>query len=572
MMHQLTAPSVEYAQSTICAVLPAGTTAHIWLKALQAETPASLSATVGGIEIGVVTTDNIEEFSFRTLAFSQGGETTLSYDPSTTELSIVYCFSRQTAMTDGVRVLYTLPTNAMPDLPGSYHFRPPFGWMNDPNGFGRFGEKVHLFYQHYPHTPRWNTMHWGHAVSDDFLHWTHLPVFLFPPSELSARADGLGGAYSGSAIALPGEQDSVRIFFTEHVKGRRPEEQIQFAMKIEDMISADAAELILPHRPEGLDLMLDFRDPYVFEGPDGRWKMLLGSRDRSGGVILLYETDDPQAAGGWRFIGVLHREDRFKKKPAECPCMVPLGGAPDDPDTRWALIFGLLTSRDLATGRHNIAIATVGRFDGMSFAPDFEQELDFGTDAYAFQAFVDRSGPVGIAWLANWSDVSKDADMPTAMTLPRRLLLRDGALLTPPVDAVLTLRQSPIDTDGLLAGDTVCLGNGMVEIVLHLSSAGNAFRLDFEHPETELSVQLDSEGLSIPFARAGDTIFPRYVAAGARPSSIRIFLDAGSIEVFADDGRWTGTKRLPGFEGVRAARLVAPDGNVAAATIWQLKL
>jgi beta-fructofuranosidase len=112
----------------------------------------------------------------------------------------------------------------------------------------------------------------------------------------------------------------------------------------------------------------------------------------------------------------------------------------------------------------------------------------------------------------------------------------------------------------------------MVEIVLHLSSAGNAFRLDFEHPETELSVQLDSEGLSIPFARAGDTIFPRYVAAGARPSSIRIFLDAGSIEVFADDGQWTGTKRLPGFEGVRAARLVAPDGNVAAATIWQLKL
>ncbi len=31
------------------------------------------------------------------------------------------------------------------------------------------------------------------------------------------------------------------------------------------MIGADAVELILPQRPKGLDLMLDFRDPYVFE-------------------------------------------------------------------------------------------------------------------------------------------------------------------------------------------------------------------------------------------------------------------------------------------------------------------
>lgn len=94
---------------------------------------------------------------------------------------------------------------------------------------------------------------------------------------------------------------------------------------------------------------------------------------------------------------------------------MPLGGPADDPQTRWALIFGLLTSRDPATARRNITLATVGRFDGRTFVKEFEQELDFATDAYAFQAFVDHSGPVGIAWLANWTEISKKIDFPTAM-------------------------------------------------------------------------------------------------------------------------------------------------------------
>ncbi|MDQ0419947.1 sucrose-6-phosphate hydrolase SacC (GH32 family) [Peteryoungia aggregata LMG 23059] len=37
--------------------------------------------------------------------------------------------------------------------------------MNDPNGFGRFGGRTHLFCQHYSHGRIWNNMHWGHAIS-----------------------------------------------------------------------------------------------------------------------------------------------------------------------------------------------------------------------------------------------------------------------------------------------------------------------------------------------------------------------------------------------------------------------
>jgi beta-fructofuranosidase len=557
---------------SLSAVLPTGTTIHVWLKAVDAGTPAELRADQEGRDAGRLTARNSEEFEFQSLVIESGGKTTLTYDATTTALSVVYAFLEREVLEDGIRVLFTSEASAAPAVPGSYHFRPPFGWMNDPNGFGRFGDKVHLFYQHYPHSLRWNTMHWGHAISDDYLRWRHLPVFLFPSAELSARADGRGGAFSGSAIPLAGEQPGIRVFFTEQVKDRAPEEQIQLTAVSRNRIAAGPAEIILPERPAGLDLTMDFRDPYVVKGPDGRWKMLLGSRDHAGGVILLYETADPNAAGGWSFVGILHREDRFGMTAAECPCIVPLDGPADDPQTRWALIFGLLTSRDPATGRRNITIATVGRFDGRSFTKEFEQELDFGTDAYAFQALVDPSGPIGIAWLANWTEISKKADFPTAMTLPRRVMLKDGALLTPPVDTVDSLRQRLVDETRLSSGETVDLGNGAVEIVIDLAAPGAAFDLEFDHPDVELRLRLDQEGLSILYDVSDGKWLPRYIAAGARPATLRIFLDKGSIEVFADNGRWTGTKRLPGFEGVRSARLAAPDGSIAAARIWQLKL
>ncbi|MFS8148862.1 glycoside hydrolase family 32 protein [Rhizobium sp. BR 249] len=570
MTSQAMSPSDEGGLETISAVLPAGTVVHAWIKASHGGAPGRLTAYVDGDPAGAVETSNPDEFEFRPLTLESGGEAAFSYDSATTDVSILYAFRQSRVLDEGIRLLHVRPSNAAPETAGGYHFRPPFGWMNDPNGFGRFGGRAHLFYQHYPHSLRWNNMHWGHAVSDDYLRWTHLPIFLPPSDELAARADGRGGAFSGSAIPLDGA--GIRIFFTEHMKDREPEEQVQFTATSRDLVNVEPASLILPARPAGLGLTTDFRDPYVFLGPDGKWKMLLGTRDRDGGVILLYETDDPAAAAGWTFLGMLHRENRFGMTAAECPCLVPLDGAANDPSTRWALIFGLLTSRDPATGRRNMTIATVGRFDGRSFSVEFEQELDFGTDAYAFQAFVDGSGPVGIAWLANWTDVSKEIDMATAMTLPRLMALHEGALITPPVAGVESLRQRRLDAAGLLDGRAVDLANGAVEILLTLKEPGKAFRLPFQHPEAAVEVLLNDEGLSIPFSAANAKTSPRYIAAGARPSAIRIFLDAGSIEVFADDGRWTGTKRLPGFSGVSAVRLIAPEGNVLSAEIWQLGL
>ncbi|TIU02700.1 MAG: glycoside hydrolase family 32 protein, partial [Mesorhizobium sp.] len=143
----------------------------------------------------------------------------------------------------------------------------------------------------------------------------------------------------------------------------------------------------------------------------------------------------------------------------ECPCLLPLDGPATDPATRWVLILGLMNSEDQSTRRKNLTMAIVGWFDGQTFSKEFEQELDFGTDNYAFQAFVDGDAIVGIGWLANWADTGPAIDFPTAMTLPRNIHLSAGELHTPPIGAAESLRSHILDRTRLAAGEQVSFIN-----------------------------------------------------------------------------------------------------------------
>ena len=77
-----------------------------------------------------------------------------------------------------------------------YHFVSPENKLNDPNGLCFWQGRWHLFYQGYPsEDPR---AHWGHAVSDDLVHWRDLPYAIYPDVEERC--------YSGSTLV---EEDRV---------------------------------------------------------------------------------------------------------------------------------------------------------------------------------------------------------------------------------------------------------------------------------------------------------------------------------------------------------------------------
>ena len=72
----------------------------------------------------------------------------------------------------------------------AYHYVSPENRLNDPNGLCFWKGKWHLFYQGYP--PEDPRQHWGHAISDDLIHWKDLPYAIYPDPERAC--------YSGSAL------------------------------------------------------------------------------------------------------------------------------------------------------------------------------------------------------------------------------------------------------------------------------------------------------------------------------------------------------------------------------------
>ncbi|MBZ0294813.1 MAG: glycoside hydrolase family 32 protein, partial [Anaerolineae bacterium] len=100
-----------------------------------------------------------------------------------------------------------------------YHFLPPSNWMNDPNGLIQWNGQYHLFYQYNPHGPLWGTIHWGHAISDDLIHWADWPIALTP----TLGGPDEAGCFSGCAV----NHDGVPTLIYTGTRGERHDIQTQ---------------------------------------------------------------------------------------------------------------------------------------------------------------------------------------------------------------------------------------------------------------------------------------------------------------------------------------------------------
>ena len=151
-----------------------------------------------------------------------------------------------------------------------YHASVPAGWSNDPNGTVFYKGKAHLFFQHYPYKPEWGTMHWGHFATEDFVHWTVLPVALRPDQAYEV----LCGCCSGSAIEKDGK---LYLLYT----AAQPELQRQCLAVSEDggisFVKAENNPILTADMLDDEVSELDFRDPHLFE-KDGWYYFIAGAR------------------------------------------------------------------------------------------------------------------------------------------------------------------------------------------------------------------------------------------------------------------------------------------------------
>ena len=117
-------------------------------------------------------------------------------------------------------------------------------------------------------------MHWGHAVSDDMLHWEYLPLALVPSEKYDNHQKG--GCFSGSAIEHDGK---LFLMYTGVTNEGNGYEQVQCIAYSEDGIHFEKYEgnPVLT-APEGIPTDM-FRDPKVWKHEDTYYMVCGASRN-----------------------------------------------------------------------------------------------------------------------------------------------------------------------------------------------------------------------------------------------------------------------------------------------------
>lgn len=288
-----------------------------------------------------------------------------------------------------------------------YHFEPRKGWMNDPNGLIYYKGQYHAFFQHNPYASFWGPMHWGHAVSDDLLHWRELPIALYPDQPY----EDAGGCFSGSAVEKDGK---LYLFYTSVSK--------EYGQTQSMAVSEDG---IVFHKYEGNPVIRvnpvgdnkNFRDPKVSK-IDGTYYMVVGTGDKDKGRVLLFASEDLLH---WNYQGILF-EGREYASCIECPDFFQLGD-------KYVLMFSKMKETFRST------YFVVGDFVDGKLENYTIQNPERGFDFYAPQTFEQGGRRIMIGWMYHWG---KFAPLGTpyagALSIPREIYLKKGIIYNYPVE------------------------------------------------------------------------------------------------------------------------------------------
>lgn len=348
------------------------------------------------------------------------------------------------------------------------HLRAPKGWINDPNGFIYYKGNYHLFYQYFPYAARWGTMHWGHAISRDLVHWEHQEIALFP-----TKYEDQNGCFSGSAIEY---EDCLYLFYTGVHYDKIDPENIHLALDDEFasaqlMITSedgihfdnfyDKRVIIPPITDTGIGHRTHARDPKVWRGKDA-WYLVIGSSTQEHkGELVFYRSRN---LTDWEFVNTASSE----KVPGwmwECPDYFQTEGGE-------VLLISPMGIPTEGTDEKNHAICMKVHLGEtsceMEFAPDF-QYLDYGLDLYAPQTTTDAQGRrVLVAWLRMPKPM--DENQIGMFCIPRIVEVKDGHIyfrVHPDVEKMYTKKithASQADDAGyrvsfdIRDGESICIG------------------------------------------------------------------------------------------------------------------
>lgn len=427
-----------------------------------------------------------------------------------------------------------------------YHFMAPAGWINDPNGLIFWHGQYHLFYQHNPYEAVWGAMHWGHAASNDLIHWEHLPIALAPSEPYDDHPQG--GCFSGSAVA---DDDKLVLLYTAVSKSGHGFVQTQCLASGKDGITFEKYKNNPVIRELPPDASADFRDPKVLKYNDS-WYLVVGSslgegaRQGGDGCVQMYKSGDLTK---WDYCGVIARSNGKLGAMWECPDLFPLGD-------KWVLIFSPMFYGE----RKTIYLLGTMDFDNALFSWEYEGEIDCGFDYYAPQSFLDDKGRrILIAWANGWEWMpwwknfgqTESEGWCGHFAIPREVrLTKDNRLQFVPIKELESLRTDHEEYPPFILGAEerreIYAGDGIhCELIINIAIAASTAKqvfLDVRQGENEgVRIMLSLDDREVIFTRNDSNgqveklkrlVFPDF---GEDSLTMHLFLDTCSVELFILD-------------------------------------
>jgi beta-fructofuranosidase len=459
-----------------------------------------------------------------------------------------------------------------------YHFLPPANWLNDPNGLIAWNGQYHMFYQYNPAGPFHGTIHWGHAVSTDLVHWEHLPIALAP----TPGSPDEDGCWSGCAV----DDNGVPTLIYSGNRGGA--QRACLATSADGLLTwqKHAGNPMIPAPPPGLHLV-EFRDHCVW-CEDGMWYQLIGAGiEGQGGTALLYCSPDLRT---WDYLHPLLIGDQQRFTPIwtgsmwECPDFFALAG-------QHVLITSIWDKNQL-----HYSAAFVGGYRDQRLVPDVEHKLDYGDrHFYAPQTFRDSQGRrVMFGWVQEGRSVEAQhaSGWSGVMSLPRELSLGpDGHVRANPVPELAVLRAEHMrftDID-VPAGQVVVIPDitgDTLELMVELTPARDGCcgivvrRSPNEAEQTRISYDaalrqlvVDRRQSSLDLATDRNLHVAPLTLGPQEPLRLHIFLDRSVLEIFTNQRVSITSRIYPTRADSLGVALLAErdDAKLLRFDAWQIR-
>ena len=418
-----------------------------------------------------------------------------------------------------------------------FHMMPPTGWMNDPNGLCEFQGVNHIYFQYTPFLAGWGTKLWGHYTTKDWIHYKEEEPFLYPDEEWDRD-----GVYSGSAYTC---EDGIHYFYTGNVKlwdkdydyimnGR---EQNTIHVFSPDGKNIAYKKLVMTNDDYPVNMSKHVRDPKIYK-KDGRYYMIQGGRDaESYGCALLFCSDDLEH---WKWYDTVRTAKPFGYM-WECPDLFEIDGQ----------LYIICCPQGVET--QGIDYENVHQVTAMKLNYDFETDeyeitdiklFDRGFDFYAPQSFEDERGRrILIGWMgipdADYTNPTEEAGWQHALTIPRKLSVRDGKLIQEPIEELKQLRSNDKAVCTFSYGQALIMQNSIYEAVI-----------DFKRCR-EMTMTL-REGITLSYKDNILTLNLGVYGSGRTTRKVKleklehlhIFADTSSLEIFVNHGEEVFTTRI----------------------------